>query len=651
MSNAMKITGALAAQTGVKIDELSAFIGTATATTKKSGDEIGTSFKSIFTNLQNVSSSKIINTLEEAGTSMTVMKDGIEQLRTPTEILKDLAKVYNSLEDRDPLKQKITTNIGGKYHGSVLAATLSNFDQYEKMLKDYAEADNTAYEEMVKTRESWQGKLNNLGSATKSMLKNFANTGMIKGFLDVLTGVANGLDLVTSKLGGLGTVAATVGIVELIRNFDALKASIAGLRGIQAVANEINKIPLILDGATRAMRPETVTAYVNSLQGLSLEQAKIALATSQLTEAQKIQVLSQAGLMASNEAISGSMVAQAMAQTGLSTAKQEEVLINAGLMTSDTKVAIASATCTKAKLEEALASAEVTGANAQAIISNTGLATSAATTSIKVGTLTASIKANIAAMWAWMTSNPLGWLILAGTTIFGVTKAFDALTTTLDEQKESLKDAEDAFSNANQEVSDVTSKLKENENAMDELLAKPKLTYAEESELERLRQITKELELQKDIAKKNREEAATNLGNETRKTFSKEFGNFDEQVKAIESNPDYVYSASTAGTDAKTLIPQIIGLQKQFKKELENGNLDMASTIKNTMNIMEENLKSGDYNKVLETLSNEKQNLLKIMDFRELNGTEQDTLRQISEVQKSIYSVVDPNKWNALEFD
>ena len=144
MANAMKITGALAAQTGVKIDELSAFIGTATATTKKSGDEIGTSFKAIFTNLQNVTSSKIVNTLKEAGTSMTVMKDGIEQLRTPTEILKDLAKVYNSLEDRDPLKQKITTNIGGKYHGSVLAATLSNFDQYEKMLKDYAEADNTA---------------------------------------------------------------------------------------------------------------------------------------------------------------------------------------------------------------------------------------------------------------------------------------------------------------------------------------------------------------------------------------------------------------------------------------------------------------------------------------------------------------------------
>ena len=651
MASAMTVVGSQAANSRVNIDELSAAIGTMVSSTRKSGNEVATSLKAIFINLQNVASSKINNTLKAAGTSMTVMKDGIEQLRTPMEILKDLAKTYNELDEADPLKAQITTVIGGKHHANQLGALLSNYDQYEKMLKDYNEADNTARLEMEKSKASWESKLSILGNSFKSFLKNFANTGMIKGFLDVLTGVAKGLDLVTTKLGGLGTVVATVGLVELIRNFKALKASIEGLRGIQAIANEINAIPLVLDGATRAMKPETVAAYVNSLQGLSLEQAKIALATSQLTEAQKIQVLSQAGLMASNEAISASMVAQAMAETGLSTAKQEEVLINAGLMASDTKVAIGSATCTKAKLEEALATAGITGANAQAIVSNTGLATSAATTSISIGTLTASIKANIAAMMTWLTTNPLGWLILAGTAIFGVTKAYDALTTTLEEQKEIMKGAEDEFSNASQEVSDVTSKLEENKKAMDELLAKPKLTYADESELERLRLITKELELQKDATKENQKKAATNLANETTKTFNKEFGNLDELAEGKMYIPDYSYWASTSETSAKKIIPDIIGLQEQFNKELKNGNLDMASTIKNTMNIMEENLKSGDYADVLKTLSEEKQNLLKVMDFRELNESEKNTLDQISQWQKSIYEIVNPNEWNALEFD
>ena len=86
MSEAMKVVGSQAANSRVGVDELSAAIGTVVATTRKSGSEVGTALKSIFINLQNVASSKINKTLKAAGTSMTVMKDGIEQLRTPIEI-------------------------------------------------------------------------------------------------------------------------------------------------------------------------------------------------------------------------------------------------------------------------------------------------------------------------------------------------------------------------------------------------------------------------------------------------------------------------------------------------------------------------------------------------------------------------------------
>ena len=119
MSEAMTVVGSQAANSRVGIDELSAAIGTMVSSTRKSGNEVATSLKAIFINLQNVSSSKIIKTLEAAGTSMTVMKDGIEQLRTPMEILKDLAKTYNELDEADPLKAQITTNIGGKHHADI----------------------------------------------------------------------------------------------------------------------------------------------------------------------------------------------------------------------------------------------------------------------------------------------------------------------------------------------------------------------------------------------------------------------------------------------------------------------------------------------------------------------------------------------------
>ena len=119
MSEAMTVVGSQAANSRVGVDELSAAIGTMVSSTRKSGNEVATSLKAIFINLQNVASSKINNTLKAAGTSMTVMKDGIEQLRTPMEILKDLAKTYRELDDADPLKAQITTNIGGKHHADI----------------------------------------------------------------------------------------------------------------------------------------------------------------------------------------------------------------------------------------------------------------------------------------------------------------------------------------------------------------------------------------------------------------------------------------------------------------------------------------------------------------------------------------------------
>ena len=119
MSEAMTVVGSQAANSRVGVDELSAAIGTLVSSTRKSGNEVATSLKAIFINLQNVASSKINNTLKAAGTSMTVMKDGIEQLRTPMEILKDLAKTYRELDDADPLKAQITTNIGGKHHADI----------------------------------------------------------------------------------------------------------------------------------------------------------------------------------------------------------------------------------------------------------------------------------------------------------------------------------------------------------------------------------------------------------------------------------------------------------------------------------------------------------------------------------------------------
>ena len=115
MATAMTEAGTTASSYNVSIKDLSAMIGTMESVTKLGGGEIGNGIKSLLINLQNVSSSKITDTLSEAGASMTEFVNGTEQLRNPIEILRDLAKTFNTLDEQDPLRAKILTNIGGKW--------------------------------------------------------------------------------------------------------------------------------------------------------------------------------------------------------------------------------------------------------------------------------------------------------------------------------------------------------------------------------------------------------------------------------------------------------------------------------------------------------------------------------------------------------
>lgn len=122
MADATSKVASVAAQAGIKEDQLSAMIGTVEARTKLGGNEVGNALKGIIVNLQNVNSDKIRGTLDDAGASMTEYVNGVEQLRNPIDILRDLAKTYNSLSETDPLKSEITTNIGQKYHANVCVA-------------------------------------------------------------------------------------------------------------------------------------------------------------------------------------------------------------------------------------------------------------------------------------------------------------------------------------------------------------------------------------------------------------------------------------------------------------------------------------------------------------------------------------------------
>ena len=218
MATAMTKAGTVASSYNVSIEDLSAMIGTMESVTKLGGEEIGTGIKSLLINLQNISSSKITGTLDKANASMTEMKNGIEQLRNPIEILKDLAKTFNSLDEKDPLRAEILTNIGGKYQATKLAALLQNMDMFDKMLVDYSQGSGSAMEEASKSANNLQGRLNALSNSWTEFVNSVVQSDTLKTGVNILNELVQGVTKLTSSLGSLGTIGLGAGLFAGIKN-------------------------------------------------------------------------------------------------------------------------------------------------------------------------------------------------------------------------------------------------------------------------------------------------------------------------------------------------------------------------------------------------------------------------------------------------
>ena len=218
MASAMSKAGTTASSYNVSVEDLSAMIGTMEAVTKSGGDEVGNSLKSILINLQNVTSSKIVGTLDKANASMTTFVNGAEKLRNPIEILRDLAKTFNELDKDDPLRAEILTNIGGKYQANKLSALLQNMELFDKMLVDYSEGSGSALEEASKSASNLTGRLNALQNSWNELINSLVTSEGLKSGVNFLNSLVQGVTELTSALGSLGSIGLGAGIFAGIKN-------------------------------------------------------------------------------------------------------------------------------------------------------------------------------------------------------------------------------------------------------------------------------------------------------------------------------------------------------------------------------------------------------------------------------------------------
>ena len=208
LADAEQDVASLAAQSNVEINQLAAAIGTMAAVTQSESSKVAKAFRAILLNIRQVTGevgdgediidTASLNKFEKAcmdvGVALKEVKDGVWTLRDPMVVLEELSQSFKELDNNSIAKNNLLSAVGGKLRSNQLSALLSNWDMYEKMLGDYANSDNSAYTEMLKTYDSWEGRITRLSNTWTEFVSGFVNTDFMKGSVTGIEGVVSALD-------------------------------------------------------------------------------------------------------------------------------------------------------------------------------------------------------------------------------------------------------------------------------------------------------------------------------------------------------------------------------------------------------------------------------------------------------------------------
>lgn len=617
MAAGMSKAGTVASSYNVSVEDLTAMIGTMEAVTKSGGEEVGNSLKSILINLQNVTSSKITGTLAKANASMTEFVNGTEKLRNPIEIIRDLAETFNKLDEDDPLRAEILTNVGGKYQASKLAAILQNVEMMDKMLVDYSEGTGSAIAESDKSANNLTGTLNKLSNTWTELVNTFADTDGLKGAVNVLNNVLQSVTGIVDKLKMSGTVGLGAGLFAGIKNIGIFK-SVQSTDG-NGVEN---------------------TRVVTSLQAQRIAQEE--LNASMARQVAQLELDTAALRAYETECAKGTVSTERFASimNGASAEAQAYAV--------QTKGATGSAQAFTAEQQQMQASLKATASTSKAA----SVATKAFSTALNMIVFAAIAKG-----------------------IQMIVSAVDNWIHRVEKANEVMSEAYSAYETSKSELESINSELKEQENRLDELSAKDKLTYAEKGELENLKEITEELRIQADIKERELAREQKESANKAVDAYNTQFGKSDitdDKIKERLNNAKAIgYNAVASGDDdISGKVAELLYFQDMLavtKRQLKDTNgmsdsevgfllddqqrcIDQIEMLKSdlgeTISILEEQRESmeAQYQAALQ-----KQESDEILSSS--NNDVIETYEKIEDNIRTIYSYMDSNAWNKMQID
>lgn len=278
--------------------------------------------------------------------------------------------------------------------------------------------------------------------------------------------------------------------------------------------------------------------------------------------------------------------------------------------------------------------------------------------------------ANIALEGLKMAANMIAGMLIAEGIQLAVT-AIDNYIHRVEKANEAMNEAVSEYDSAKTALKDTTSQLEEQNKRIDELNKKDKLTYVEQEELDKLKEATRQLELQKNIEEKEKANSAREAADKTVTAFNKQYGKGDIDKNAVDtqlaqSKATGVFQEARNSDDIVGNLASFEYYTEQMEKTQKRYNKALKSGSKDDIKYYEENLQdcidtvdeyTTSLNNNIEDLTKKKNNLQDAYDNavkkkssgESLSSDEKDTIskyQEIADIIKLIYSYTDKAGWN-----
>ena len=273
----------VAAQAHVGIDELTAAIGTITAVTQRSGSEAARAFRALVLNIVGDTKTEIDEGVTWTTGEIAGLKDVIreyapaayEAAKATGEVIDPMEAIgglAQSMKDGLLTEQKLmemVSDIGGKLRTSQLLALIQNWDMYQSMLKDYANAVGSADKEVENALDSWTRKTNILKNEWTEFIQSMVSTDAVKGGLDVLIGA---VEVLNTDIGHFAAVSGTA-VLGMLALKAAAKGATVAFAKLSAAGIAMNPWLLAIAAAAGAFSLvwKATEDYRKSLDALNTE--------------------------------------------------------------------------------------------------------------------------------------------------------------------------------------------------------------------------------------------------------------------------------------------------------------------------------------------------------------------------------------------